>query len=249
MHLCPRAEGAAPSSTPLEPEPSDGADDLFGAAPADGEDNAEADAIESRGDQLETAEFTERATGTDKQPAFGRAEMPPFATMASWADKTAKDHYATDTDAPLSCRTRASSGAYEYLNPITPRVYNNVRQRAIFTSVIVYLQQFVEWEARDKTTHAGRIQEPPLFRALCCGVAGTGKTFVMKFIGLFVNLVADNAGATVTVAPTGAAAGNCAGTTADRKLSFSRSKKQCVILIGIDWHWHDIVRYTCSRHS
>ena len=102
------------------------------------------------------------------------------------------------------------------------KLFENVRQRAILTAVVRFLKTHVSWEATDQST------PQPVFRALCCGVAGTGKTFIMQFIRIFTNIVLDHNDVTKVLGPTGLSIGNCNGSTVDRALKACDSCMQCI---------------------
>ena len=67
---------------------------------------------------------------------------------------------------------------------------------------------------------------PPQLRGICVGVAGTGKTFIQRFVKLFCNMFTLTTPSSVMVAPTGVAAENCGGSTPERGLAMpSRASK------------------------
>ena len=108
------------------------------------------------------------------------------------------------------------------------KLFENVRQRSILTAVVRFLKTLVEWEATDQST------PHPVFRALCCGVAGTGKTFIMQFIRIFTNIVHDHNDATKVLGPTGLSIGNCNGSTVDRAL---KAWDSCMLCIAHPTPW------------
>ena len=212
-----RVEGAAPAPTPPSQALPDGEAALVG-----GGDDA---VFDLHDDGLGVVDVRERAAGTDIAPVVWQRTDYPMG-LAGWAEATARSHYDDgdgdespdhdDDEPPATWLRRDGSGRFP--DPCTQRTFDNARQRGIFTAILEHLKNAVASEARGET--------PPTLRGLCCGVAGTGKTFVMMFVKIFVNLAMNNNDATTTMAPTGAAAGNCGGTTADRALSFSRTARE-----------------------
>ena len=230
------------------------------------------------------ADVHERVAGSDVRPEWlgqcdrgdvYRSSSPshmPF--LRSWQDNVATSFYdADDVDVDTSVINTT-------VDPCSSRTMNNVRQRGILTAVLQHLRACCTSSAD---------AQPTQLRALVCGVAGTGKTFVMKLVhtfalgcchrfvggegggvarlsratiyafvltcGLpdprFTQLAFNSPDASYTFAPTGAAAGACAGTTVDRALSFSRSSrtykplakdvKKCGLLIEKYTHVHAVL--------
>ena len=214
-------------STPLAPEPDDdgAADHLNGIGH---DDDAEDDPLLGQFNMED--HIQERTLGEDVLPAFTRDHYPPFETLVSWIEKQTE---RIDEEASPNLNTSSSPGqssiklhkdtigpnAGRYPDPfhvpghVEPfKLFKNVRQRSILTAVVRFLKTLVEWEATDQST------PQPVFRALCCGVAGTGKTFIMQFIRIFTNIVLDHNDATKVLGPTGMSSGNCNGSTVDRAL-------------------------------
>ena len=173
-------------------------------------------------------EIQERVLGNDVLPAFSRQFYPEFKTLHDWIETQTErmDETASSTSSPSSglgqssiklkqdldgCNAGRFPDPFHVLAHAEPfKLFHNVRQRAILTAVVRFLKTLIEWEATDQST------EQPVFRALCCGVAGTGKTFIMQFIRIFTNIVLDNNDATKVLGPTGMSSGNCNGSTVDR---------------------------------
>ena len=209
-------------STPLAPEPDGEGAPMFPNDSDDGDDNP------LLGQFNMEDEIQERGLGNDVLPAFSRQFYPEFKTLHDWIETQTErmDETASSTSSPSSGLGQSSiklkqdldgCNAGRFPDPFhVPahaepfKLFHNVRQRAILTAVVRFLKTLIEWEATDQST------EQPVFRALCCGVAGTGKTFIMQFIRIFTNIVLDNNDATKVLGPTGMSSGNCNGSTVDR---------------------------------
>jgi len=209
-------------STPLAPEPDGEGAPMFPNDSDDGDDNP------LLGQFNMEDEIQERVLGNDVLPAFSRQFYPEFKTLHDWIETQTErmDETASSTSSPSSGLGQSSiklkqdldgCNAGRFPDPFhVPahaepfKLFHNVRQRAILTAVVRFLKTLIEWEATDQST------EQPVFRALCCGVAGTGKTFIMQFIRIFTNIVLDNNDATKVLGPTGMSSGNCNGSTVDR---------------------------------
>ena len=209
-------------STPLAPEPDGEGAPMFPNDSDDGDDNP------LLGQFNMEDEIQERVLGNDVLPTFSRQFYPEFKTLHDWIETQTErmDETASSTSSPSSGLGQSSiklkqdldgCNAGRFPDPFhVPahaepfKLFHNVRQRAILTAVVRFLKTLIEWEATDQST------EQPVFRALCCGVAGTGKTFIMQFIRIFTNIVLDNNDATKVLGPTGMSSGNCNGSTVDR---------------------------------
>ena len=209
-------------STPLAPEPDGEGAPMFPNDSDDGDDNP------LLGQFNMEDEIQEHGLGNDVLPAFSRQFYPEFKTLHDWIETQTErmDETASSTSSPSSGLGQSSiklkqdldgCNAGRFPDPFhVPahaepfKLFHNVRQRAILTAVVRFLKTLIEWEATDQST------EQPVFRALCCGVAGTGKTFIMQFIRIFTNIVLDNNDATKVLGPTGMSSGNCNGSTVDR---------------------------------
>jgi len=97
---------------------------------------------------------------------------------------------------------------------------SNEKQREFLCSHLKHLEE------RDRHEHEVRKNEPLPLRQLLIGVAGTGKSFVMKCTRMFHRMLSGNQMAERSMAPTGKSAGGMTGVTVDRGLGFSRTKKE-----------------------
>lgn len=192
------------------------------------------------GDELNTAmglgdDFAERIDGGDVIPTFSRGTYLPFEALSTWTHETKTRLNGGVTDPAISmhkttrCMFNSTESESRYEDPFfnphmeSPfKLYHNERQRGVLTKSVLALKELYTWQQRTRVEHH---LPKPLFRALCCGVAGTGKTFIMKYIRLFNNLVMNDNRSTEVLAPTGGAAGNCGGRTMDSALSVSRSAR------------------------
>ena len=147
-------------------------------------------------------DIDERAPCADDVPAW-RASLPSWDEMQSFSGLL---NAAMDADVePLVCRD-PDSGAW-------PDVFGaNERQRVLLSDVLWHLHDIVAWEA------AANGSAMPQLSGLCVGVAGTGKTFIQAFVRMFCSMFMLQDYGTVMVAPTGAAARNCNGSTPERAL-------------------------------
>jgi len=135
--------------------------------------------------------------------------LPATDTMASWSTQlyTKLDEHMEPL-ATQDARTRT-----------WPDVFlANVKQRVLLADIL--------WHLHDVAAGEGTATQAPQFFGLCVGVAGTGKTFIQKFVKLFLAMFTLKSRATAMVAPTGAAARNCNGSTPERALGMqSRSSR------------------------
>jgi len=103
----------------------------------------------------------------------------------------------------------------EYFDPIYS--LNNDGQREFLCSHLKHLE-----EVYNSTTKRTCVEPLPL-RQLLIGVAGTGKSFVMKCNRIFYRLLYGEMSSERSLAPTGKSAGGIGGVTLDRGLSFTRT--------------------------
>jgi hypothetical protein len=105
-------------------------------------------------------------------------------------------------------------------------VKNNLGQRKLIIFFLSYLRLFYEWFT---SPNRNTLPRPECLRAIVCGVAGTGKSFVIKLMRVFsmfalsTNMTKYNIG---MYAPTAAAATAVDGETFDRGLKVPRGSKE-----------------------
>ena len=108
----------------------------------------------------------------------------------------------------------AAFGTFErgkvYVDPIS--CINNVGQRILLTGYLDHLEG-----------KGNRGQDVDALRGVVSGVAGTGKSFSMALLRASAMIDTGSAGAVITVAPTGAAAGGIGASTVDRHFRFKRA--------------------------
>ena len=193
--------------------------------PADEELGGEADGAaalfgEDLEVDLENANIREAEVGyvTDTDKSL----YPSFEEMAKFLEREAESFYSGNVDEGFNLPRQKDSSAF--VEPLWS--INNVGQRRVLTRVLEFVADFAAW---CKAAREGRGPEPKLWGQVA-GVAGTGKSFIMQTICAFVKIFRLSQGSVSILAPTGAAAGQCGGTTVDRALSFSRTRKEYVSL-------------------
>ena len=113
----------------------------------------------------------------------------------------------------------APRGRKPFLDPCD--CLDNTGQLFSLTFFLEYVEELVKWEER------GSQGDPPQRpRVLLLGVAGTGKSYVLRHMESFAAIFKGVPGASLVVAPTGAAAGGIGASTVDRALKFNRSSKE-----------------------
>ena len=140
-------------------------------------------------------DIQERVIGHDVLPAFSRDHYPDFKTLQGFVETETEriDERASSTSSPSSCLRQSSIKLKKDLDGLNVgrfpdpfhvpchaepfKLFHNVRQRAILIAVVRFLKTLMEWEATDQST------EQPVFRALCCGVVGTGKRSSCSLLG------------------------------------------------------------------
>lgn len=191
----------------LDPVAQDAAaeDALFAGEPAPDGDADHAGVIDMRRTELDCAP-------PGYTPNVDRDAYPPHATLQNFADTEAKRVYLGGASLSLNKMT-----PQRYIDPVLSM--DNEGQRLLLCAFLEHLENMVAWWAMAADDRGAK----PTMRAVVAGVAGTGKSFVMGLIAMFIRLVTGKQNSAVIVAPTGAAAGNCGGSTADRLFSFSRA--------------------------
>ena len=144
-----------------------------------------------------------------------RAHYPEsLLDLVTWTTEMSNDYYAS---AGMFSLPRNSDGSFRC--PLMS--LNNDGQRILLA---FFLHHILAYFDNDQVNLEHDIND--LIRMIIIGVAGVGKSFVMDIVNLFVRLLSGEMSFSKTVAPTGAAAGNCSGSTCDREFSFNRKDKE-----------------------
>ena len=156
-------------------------------------------------DTVLPADLSERARSDDIVPVW-RSGLPCQDEMMQFASSLSA---AMDAEAaPLVQR--------DLVTAAWPDVFGaNVQQRVLLTDVLWHLHDVHVWAT------GNRASAMPQLAGLCVGVAGTGKTFIQTFVRMFCSMFTLGQHASVMVAPTGAAARNCNGSTPERALKMA----------------------------
>ena len=128
------------------------------------------------------------------------------------AQKVVTDFYGRTPEVSIP---RDAEG--RFIDPIAS--INNVGQRTLIFAVMAFFLKLHAWASSGEKAAGAPMPE---FRAIVVGVAGTGKSFVMKLIAACCTLFVCQASASAVFAPTGAASGSVGAPTPDRALSMSR---------------------------
>jgi hypothetical protein len=128
--------------------------------------------------------------------------------------------------APFSLRMDTRHGkTHLVLDPIG--VMDNEGQRFLLCLALASMQQWHE----HLTNPAHPPAPPPIpDRVSVAGVAGTGKSYTLMILRNIADIFVGTNRGSVALGPSGASAGGIGGSTADRALSFSRTKKDPTVL-------------------
>ena len=100
--------------------------------------------------------------------------------------------------------------------------YSNDGQREFLCAHLKHLEEMHDFETKAAT------YAPPPLRQILIGVAGTGKSYVMKCNRCFYRMLYQEQSAERSMAPTGKSAGGIGGVTLDAGLKFKRNKSTYV---------------------
>jgi hypothetical protein len=128
---------------------------------------------------------------------------------------------ASATPAYSIPRNGSGRGRTPFVDPAD--CLDNEGQRIALCVVLDFLESLHQFVS---TSAAGvPAPPPPPLRILLLGVAGTGKSFVLRILQSFVFIYAPDPRAFLIVAPTGASGAALGAPTADRALHFDRTSK------------------------
>ena len=191
-----------------------GAPDRDGGDGSDADDGDDSSALFDSPDDHDApdevpSDLNERSAGADVTSEV-RPHLPTRDVMASWS----KGLY-TSLDEQMEPLVNQNARTRTW-----PDVFlANAKQRVLLADIL--------WHLKDVAISESTGTQAPQFFGLCIGVAGTGKTFIQKFVKLFLAMFTLKSRATAMVAPTGAAARNCNGSTPERALGMpSRSSRK-----------------------
>ena len=103
------------------------------------------------------------------------------------------------------------------------------RQRFLLTVYLLHLQQHLDPTNEHGPEHAeleGGGDLPRTLRLVVQGVAGTGKSHVIRLLSNYTRMATGHANAVVVAAPTGNAACNVGGTTMQRAAGFTKDYRK-----------------------
>lgn len=168
-------------------------------------------------------DLDERPAGTDVPAAF-RATLPGYAELVALAEGLRASLPApTELVEPLP---HAPGAAPRY-----PDVREaNELQRVLLADVLWYFCDLAAW---NESPEAERRPKPKL-HGICVGVAGTGKTFIQKFVTLLSRLFTLHADAAVTMASSGSAAVACRGGTPESVIGMGNRNSDVFTTPGVD---------------
>jgi hypothetical protein len=156
--------------------------------------------------------------------AFGAALADSALTFVQglidqYYDASAKPKYSLP-------RNTTGRGRVPYVDPAD--CLNNDGQRIALCVCLDYLERL--HVSRSSALSASPAEPPPALRILLLGVAGTGKSFVLRLLQSFVSIYAPDPRAFLVVTPTGASGAALGAPTADRALCYDRTAKTPVQL-------------------
>ena len=169
------------------------------------------------------ADLDERPAGTDLPAAF-RGSLPGYAELVAIAEGLRASLPApTELVEPLP---HAPGAAPRY-----PDVREaNELQRVLLADVLWYFHDLAAW---NESPEAERRPKPKL-HGICVGVAGTGKTFIQKFVTLLSRLFTLHADAAVTMASSGSAAVACRGGTPESVIGMGNRNSNVFTTPGVN---------------
>ena len=209
IHRVPVVDGAAPD-TPVDDAigDEDGAGALFGGA-----DDEDPDAFHVGWDDLRVQECQpgQAVVAEATRATYGRT-VDELGTMLS---QRVQDFYGQAAEFGLPRDPRTGG----YVDPILS--VDNEGQRVLLCAVLNHLLQLHRWLENPNRSDETR---PKPLRGIVAGIAGTGKSFVVKIIVAACALFQQEPLSAALFAPTGAAAGSVGGSVPDRALQFARVK-------------------------
>ena len=196
-----------------------------GDAPFEGHDNRGDD-----GDEIDIGDF-EMEDDLESQAPDGYGSFASsgindalLQTMASFVQETASEFYRSQQSKPFRiARNESGRGVQGFADPID--CIDNYGQRFALCFYLDFFEALYLNEQPGAPTEA-QTTPPNNLRVLLMGVAGTGKSYVLKHIESFASIFTGRPDATCAVAPTGAAAVGIGASTADRAFAFSRAQQE-----------------------
>lgn len=140
--------------------------------------------------------------------------LPEFTVLAKFTASAASDFYEQAKKETVLCLAKDANG--RFYDPIM--TVNNLGQRYVLCKYLQFLRASL---AFDET----KIGAQPLMRAKMIGIAGAGKSVIIRILESLTRVLYADNDAARTFAPTGAAAGAAGGSCIDRPLSFNRTSK------------------------
>jgi len=141
-------------------------------------------------------------------------------SINAFAPPQATDEYYSRMSSPVLSMPRHSS--LSFLSPID--CIDNQGQRFLLCRALQTLLAYAQWELNCALDPRANLRSPPeQLLGKVVGEAGTGKTFVMQVLSACNRALAVVDHADLRLAPTGAAAGACQGSTVDRVLKIKRT--------------------------
>jgi hypothetical protein len=132
--------------------------------------------------------------------------------------KDLSSRYYKDTASQVFTLPTDESGIM-FCDPLSEKTLKNEGQRVALCVILEFLKFMDEWETAPTITAF-----PERLRIMIAGVAGTGKSFILKMFRAFAMIYTGSSTSFLAVAPSGASGGGIGASTVDRAMSFSRTK-------------------------